>query len=95
MLTVDVEEDLNSEMFCVASCWIGKRGISLGVDYMVRPFFVDFFSLTPLMTRDWEEERSKELIVRIGSTVIKSSPKVGGKAESLVSEKFFLNSGKI
>ena len=81
---ITVEEDLNYEMFCVASCRIGKRGISLGVDYKVRPFFVDFFSVKPLMTRYWEEERSKELIVRIGSTVIKSSPKVGEKAESFI-----------
>ena len=79
----------------MASCRTGKRSISLGVDYKVRPFFVFFFSLKPLMTSDWEEERSKELFVRIGSKVIKTFPTVGGKAESLVSEKSFLNSWKI
>ena len=68
----------------MASCRIGKRSISLGVDYKVRPFFVFFFSVKPLMTRDWEEERSKELFVKIGSRVIKSSPKVGGKTESFI-----------
>ena len=68
----------------MASCRIGKRSITSGVDYKVCPFFVFFFSVKLLMTRDWEEERSKELIVRIGSTVIKSSPKVGGKTESFI-----------
>ena len=79
----------------MASCRIGKRSISLGVDYKVCPFFVFFYSVKSLMTSDWEEERSKELFVRIGSKVIKTFPTVGGKAESLVSEKSFLNSWKI
>ena len=43
-----------------------KMHKSLGVDYKVCPFFVFFFSVKPLMTRDWEKEKSKELIVRIG-----------------------------
>ena len=57
----------------------------------MRPFFVFFFSVNPLMTRDCEEERSKELIVRIGSTVIKSSPKVGEKAESFIGVRKILS----
>ena len=78
-------------MCWVASCRIGKRSISSGVDYKVSPFFVFFFSVKPLMTRDWEEERSKELCVRIGSTVIKSSPKVGEKAESFIGVRKILS----
>ena len=75
----------------MASCRIGKRSISLGVDYKVCPFFVFFYSVKSLMTSDWEEERSKELFVRIGSKVIKTFPTVGGKAESFIGVRKILS----
>ena len=75
----------------MASCRTGKRSISLGVDYKVRPFFVFFYSVKSLMTSDWEEERSKELFVRIGSKVIKTFPTVGGKAESFIGVRTILS----